>query len=130
MNRKLLTLTIAGALALGSGAILQAKGPDGEGHGRHGRGDKMGFRVERLTKDLDLTPAQQAQVTPIIEQAKPQIQAIHQEARQKTEAVMADTTAKIRSLLTPEQQAKMDKMKAAHEQMRAAREAMRAARQQ
>ncbi len=126
MNRKLLALTIAGALALGSGATLQAKGGDGHG-GRHGKG---GMGIEKMTKGLDLTPEQQAQVTPILEQTKPQIKAIHEEAMKKSQAVMADTMAKIRPLLTPEQVQKLDRMQAAREKMRAAREEMRAARQQ
>lgn len=132
MNRKLLTLTIAGALALGGGAALQAKGPGEEEHGRHGRGpghgDHMGFGMEHMTKRLDLTPQQQAQVNPIIEQVKPQIKAIHEEAMKKSHAVMEESMAKIRPLLTPEQVQKLDKMKAAHEKMREAREAMREAR--
>ena len=64
MNRKLLTLTIAGALALGGGAALEANDMGGGRHGhRHG---KMGFGIEHMTKELDLTPQQQAQVNPIL----------------------------------------------------------------
>ncbi len=132
MTRKLLALTIASALALVGGAALQA-GEKGEGHGRHERGGHRmggGFGMEHLTKGLDLTPAQEAQVNPLIEQVKPQIKAIHEEAMQKSKAVMDDTMAKIRPLLTPEQVAKFDKMKAAHEKMREARQEMREARQE
>ena len=132
MNRKLLTLTIAGALALGGGAGLLAKGPGEEGHGGHGGwhggGHRMEFKMEHLKKDLNLTPQQEAQVDPILEQVKPQIKAIHEEAMKKMQAVMGESMAKIRPLLTPEQQAKFDKMKEAHEKMREAHEAMRAAR--
>ncbi len=122
---------MAGALALGGGAALQA-GEKGEGNGRHGRGEhRMGGRMklERLTKGLDLTPQQETQINPLLEQVKPQIKAIHEEAQQKAKAVMDDTMAKIRPLLTPEQVAKMDKMKAAREKMREARQEMREARQ-
>ena len=86
--------------------------------------------MEHLTKGLDLTPDQQAKVQPIVDQAKPQIQAIHQDAMQKTKAVMDNTMAQIRPLLTPQQQQKLDAMKQAHEKMREARQEMRAARQQ
>jgi len=123
MNRKLLTLTIAGALALGGGSILQAKGP-GEHAGHRGGHHRMGFGLEHLTKDLDLTAQQQAQVNPIIEQTKPQIQAIHKEAMEKTRALMESSMAQIRPLLTPEQQTKLDKMKQAHEKMRDAMKEM------
>ena len=136
MNRKLLTLTIAGALALGGGAVLQAKERGEEGHGwkghggKMGHGERMGFKLGHLTKALDLTPQQQAQVDPIIEQLKPQIKAIHEDAMKKAQAAMAESMAKIRPLLTPEQVQKLDKMKAAHEKMREAHEAMREARQE
>jgi len=120
MKRKPIALTIAGVLALGSGAALQAKNHGHEGGKRHG---KMGkFALEHVTKELDLTPQQQAQVAPIIDQAKPQIRAIHQEAMQKTHTVMQASVAQIRPLLTPEQQQKLDRLQQAHEKMR---EAMR-----
>ncbi|MGZ5020891.1 MAG: hypothetical protein ACXWAV_10725, partial [Chthoniobacterales bacterium] len=64
-----------------------------------------------------LTADQQAKISPIVEQAKPQIKAIHEEAMQKTRAIMENTAAQIRPLLTPDQQAKFDAMKKAHEDM-------------
>ena len=90
----------------------------------------MGNPLEHLTKDLDLTPDQQAKVTPIVDQAKPQIRAIHQEAMEKMHAVMENAGAQIRPLLTPEQQTKFDAMKKAHEDMRKAMQDMHQARQQ
>lgn len=90
----------------------------------------MGNALEHLTKELDLTPDQQAKVTPIVDQAKPQIQAIHQEAMEKTRAVMENAGAQIRPLLTPQQQAKFDAMKKAHEDMMNAMKEMHSARQQ
>src|SRR5215204_6842797 len=86
MKAKLIAVTIAGALTLGT---LAAYAHD-PGHGprmfRH-CGFGGGNAVEHLTKELDLTPEQQAQLAPIVEQAKPQIKAIHEEAMQKTRAV-------------------------------------------
>ncbi len=61
---------------------------------------------------------------PIIDQAKPQIEAIHKEAMEKTHAIMENTGAQIRPLLTPQQQQKYDAMKKAHEEMRKAKEQM------
>ena len=57
---------------------------------------------------------------PIIDQAKPQIEAIHQEAMEKTRVIMESSGAQIRPLLTPQQQQKFDAMKKAHEDMRKA----------
>lgn len=87
-----------------------------------------GNALEHLTKELDLTPDQQAKVAPIVDQAKPQIQAIHQEAMEKTRAVMENSAAQIRPLLTPQQQAKFDAIKKAHQDMLNARKEMHQAR--
>ena len=129
MKRKLITLSFAGALALGSIATLSAgyREPGGE-RGRGGHGGKGGFALERLTTKLNLTAEQETQVAPIIAQAKPQIRAIHQEAMEKTRHVVETTTAQIRPLLTAEQQAKLDQLQAAHEKMREARREMKEAR--
>jgi len=128
MNRTLIAVTTAGALALGTlGLNAQGHegGPERHGGGRGGHGGGPGMRMmmgggnalDHLTKELDLTPEQQAKVTPIVDQAKPQLQAIHQEARQKAQAVMESTGAQIRPLLTPQQQAKFDALRKAHEDM-------------
>jgi hypothetical protein len=63
-------------------------------------------------------------VQPIIDQTKPQIQAIHQEAMEKMLALLENTGAQIRPFLTPQQQQKFDAMKQAHENMRKAMEEM------
>jgi Spy/CpxP family protein refolding chaperone len=124
MKRKLIALTIAGALALGTGAALQAH-PEGDGKGHRMHKMKMmhgGFALKHITKELDLTPQQEAQVKPVIDAAKPQLRAIHEEAMQKSRAIVESSIAQIRPVLTPEQQQKLDKLLAAHEKMR---EAMR-----
>jgi protein CpxP len=106
MKRNFLTLATAGVIALGGFAAVQAQ----TGPGRGARGQGHEFALERLTEGLDLTPDQQAKVQPIIDQAKPQIAAIHREARQKMKAVMDSTVSQIRPMLTPEQQKKFDDM--------------------
>ena len=129
MKRTLIALTVSSALALGTFA-LYAEGPEhGHGHGGMGPG-KWGNPLEHLTKELDLTAEQQAKVSPIVDQAKPQIQAIHQEAMEKMRAVMENATAQIRPLLTPQQQTKFDAIKKAHEDMHNAMKEMHQARQQ
>jgi Spy/CpxP family protein refolding chaperone len=125
MKPKLIALTLGAALALGTLAV-NAQGPGPGGHGHH----MMGNPLEHLTKDLNLTPDQQAKVGPIVDQAKPQIRAIHQEAMQKMREVMENTTAQIRPLLTPEQQQKLDAMKKAHEDMHKAMQEMHDAKSQ
>src|SRR5260370_41471633 len=108
MKRNLLTLAAAGAIALGGFAMVQAQPSHGGGHG---------FGLQGLTKGLNLTADQQTKVQPIIDQAKPQIAAIHQEAMQKMKAGMDSTTSQIRPLLTAEQQKKLDDIQKAHQDM-------------
>ena len=113
MKRNLLTLAAAGAIALGGFAMVQAQ----PGHGGGGRWHGRGFGLEGLVSKLNLTSDQQAKVQPIIDQAKPQIAAIHQEAMQKMKAVMDSTTSQIRPVLTADQQKKLDDIQKAHQDM-------------
>ena len=80
--------------------------------------------LEHLSKDLNLTDDQKAKVQPIIDQARPQIVAIHKEAMEKMHAVMENAGNQIRPLLTPQQQQKLDAMKKAHEDMKKAMDEM------
>ncbi len=116
------------AVSLGGLVYLQAKEPGEHGvkHEHHGPGPEhmMGNPLEHLSKELNLTDDQKTKVQPIIDQTKPQMQAIHQEAMQKMHALLESTTAQIRPLLTPQQQQKLDAMKKAHEDMRKAMEEM------
>jgi len=113
MKRNLLTLAAAGAIALGGFAVVQAQ----PGHGGGGQWHGHGFGLEGLVNKLNLTSDQQAKVQPIIDQAKPQIVAIHQEAMQKMKAIMDSTTSQIRPLLTADQQTKLDAIQKAHQDM-------------
>ena len=127
MTRKLITLMAASAISLSGLAYLQAKEPGEHGpkHEHHGPGPhEMGNPLEHLSKDLNLTDDQKAKVQPIIDQAKPQIEAIHNEAMEKMKAVMESTGTQIRPLLTPAQQEKFDAMKKAHEDMHNAMQEM------
>lgn len=119
-----MTLTAVGAVALGGFTVAMAEHGPGRGHGGW-RGHAFG--LEHMTKALNLTPEQQVKVQPIVDQTRPQIIAIHQEAMQKTKTVIDNAMSQIRPLLTSEQQNKLDGMKKAHEDMRKAREELHAA---
>ena len=128
MTRKLIALTAAAAVSLAGLVYLQAEEPGKHGPKHDGPGGPhpmmMENPLEHLSKDLNLTDDQKAKVQPIIDQAKPQIAAIHKEAMEKMQAVMENAGNQIRPLLTPEQQTKLDAMKKAHEDMRKAHEEM------
>ena len=120
MTRKLITLTAVSAFSLGGFTYLQAGEADGHGPKHVRKHIKMGNVLEDWSKDLNLTDEQKTKVQPIIDQAKPQIEAIHQEAMEKMRVILESSGAQIRPLLTPPQQEKFDAIKKAHEDMRKA----------
>ncbi len=111
MKRNLLALAAAGAIALGGFIVVQAQA----GGARHWHGHAFG--LSGITENLDLTTDQQTKVQPILDAAKPQIVAIHQEAMQKMHTVMNSTLSQIRPMLTAEQQKKLDAIEKAHQDM-------------
>jgi Spy/CpxP family protein refolding chaperone len=124
MKRNLLIFGVIGALALAGYTFAESQGGSGERHGGwHGHGGQ-GFAMGHLTKALNLTAEQQAKVQPLIDQAKPQIIAIHKDARDKTQAIMDKTMSQIRPILTPDQQKKFDDLQKARQDMRNAMKAM------
>jgi Spy/CpxP family protein refolding chaperone len=117
MKRNLLALAAAGAIALGGFVVVQAQ--PGSGGVGHWRGHAFGLRG--ITEKLDLTADQQTKVQPILDAAKPQIAAIHQEAMQKMHTVMNSTLTQIRPMLNADQQKKLDAIEKAHQDMQNAR---------
>ena len=105
------TLTVIAAIALGVFSFAQAQPPVGPHAGWHIN------PLEEMSSTLNLTDAQKAKVQPIVDQAKPQLMAIHQEAMTKAKAVIEASLAQIRPVLTPEQQTKLDAIVKAHEDL-------------
>lgn len=64
--------------------------------------------AERLTADLGLTPDQRAEVERIVGEFEPSFEEFQTRARTEVRAVMSEMEAKIREVLTPEQQTKFD----------------------
>jgi periplasmic protein CpxP/Spy len=124
MKRNILAVVAAGAIALGGFAVLQAQ--PGAGGGWHGHA----FGLRGLTKQLDLTSDQQTKVQPILDAAKPQLAAIHQEAMQKAKGVIDSSLSQIRPLLTADQQKKLDAVQKAHQDMMNAHKELQDAMQQ
>ena len=128
MKRKLLAVVAPGAIALGGFVIVQAQ--PGPGHGGFGGGHGHAFGLRGIADKLDLTSEQQTKVQPILDQAKPQIAAIHQEAMQKAKTVIDSTLSQIRPLLTADQQTKLDAIQKAHQDMMNAHKELHDAMQQ
>jgi Spy/CpxP family protein refolding chaperone len=123
LKRNLMTLAVVGAIAFGSYAFAGAPG----GFAGHAGGHGQAFALAGLTKSLNLTSDQQSKVQPLIDQARPQIIAIHKDAMQKTQAVVDSTMSQIRPLLTPDQQKKFDALQKARQDMRNAMQELHAA---
>jgi protein CpxP len=131
MKSRLITLTAACAALFATVTVGQAQDPAAKNNDRPDRWHhKRGNPMEHLTKALDLTPEQQAKIQPIFDQAKPQLKAARQEARQKVQAIRENIQSQIRPILNPAQQQKFDALKKAREDMRKAREEMRDAMKQ
>jgi periplasmic protein CpxP/Spy len=117
MKRNFLTFASAGAIALGGFAWVNAQDGGGGFGGHHGGWHGHRFAMEHLTKSLNLTPDQQTKVQPLLDQARPQIIAIHKDAMQKTQAIMDKTMSQIRPILTADQQSKFDALQKARQDM-------------
>lgn len=118
MKKNLIALLAVVAITTGFAVAHGGRGERGERGGRRGmRGHNP---LEHLSDTLNLTPDQQTKVQPIIDQAKPQLAAIHREAMEKAKGVVDNAMTQIRPILTPEQQKKADEMRQAREDMRKA----------
>lgn len=91
MNKKIITLALALALPL---TVAAFPGDKGGFEGHHAN------RVERLTKNLDLTPEQ-----------KTKVEAIFKEQEEKFKIIHEETQKRLQEVLTKEQMTKMDDMK-------------------
>jgi len=98
-----------------------AKTPPAEGK-HHGQG-QHGNPVEMLTKALNLTADQQTQVKAIFDETQPQRKAIwedkalsKEDKAAKMKELHTTTFAKVRALLTAEQQTAFDALQQKHEQ--------------
>lgn len=76
--------------------------PGGHAHGGEGHGGML----EHLTKALNLSDDQKAKVAAILEQEKPQFEALRQEHQAKMKALIDDASSKITPLLNADQQTK------------------------
>jgi len=101
-----------GALGFTADRVMDSK------HGREMRGPRA-YR-QRMAEELKLTPQQQASVDSLIEQKHRQIVALYKPVKPQLDSiavlsrVVSDSThAQIKRLLNPEQQQKLDKMRAA-----------------
>ncbi|HOW27950.1 MAG TPA: Spy/CpxP family protein refolding chaperone [Elusimicrobiota bacterium] len=66
--------------------------------------------VNRLSRQLKLTPEQKQQVVSIMEASRVKVDTLMAESRPKFEEIRASTQAEIKKILTPEQREKFDRI--------------------
>jgi Spy/CpxP family protein refolding chaperone len=120
MRNKFLSLAFVGALAMGATGIACAQDstpPVSSDHGMHGRAMDPDSELAHMTKALDLTEDQQAQIKPLLVEQRQQEQALRQDQspsqedrRAKAHAMREETHRKIGALLTDEQKQKAHAM--------------------
>jgi len=101
-----------GALGFTADRVMDVK------HGREMRGPRA-YR-QRMAEELKLTPQQQASIDSLIEQKHRQIVALYKPVKPQLDSIallaheVSDSThAQIKKLLDPDQQQKLDRMRAA-----------------
>jgi Spy/CpxP family protein refolding chaperone len=108
---------LLGAFLAGAALGLAADRVMGDGHRREMRGPR-GYR-QKMARELELTPQQQASMDSLIDQKHRQIVALYKPVQPQLDSiavqarVISDSThAQIKRLLNPDQAAKLDKMRA------------------
>jgi Spy/CpxP family protein refolding chaperone len=124
MRNKVLAMALGGLIALGAQAALCAQDqtappPDqqqGQGHGRRGMMNPD-RQLEHMTKVLNLSADQQAQIKPILLDRQQKMQALwqdqsaaQQDRRAKMQAIRQDTDSRIEAVLNDQQKQQFESM--------------------
>ena len=126
MRNTLSTFALASLLIIGGGAAIAqdnaAPAPQqGQGYGHHGMNPDA--QLQHLTKSLDLTADQQAQIKPILENGDAQMKQLwqdqslsQQDRHTKMQTIHQDTHSKIEAVLTDTQKQKFVEMQEKRQQ--------------
>lgn len=131
MRTKLCTLALAGLLSMAGGVVIaqdNATTTPQQGQAYGHRGMNPDSQLQHLTKQLDLTADQQAQIKPILENTHQQMMQIHQDQslsqqdrRSKMQSIHEDAKSKIEAVLNDTQKQKFEAMQErGHERMQGA----------
>jgi len=114
----LLALTFAVGILTGVAldrAWLLPAGP----HARWEREERVRERYrERLARELRLTPRQRAQIDSILREQQAQVRALRRRVAPEFRRIFQETRRKIEAVLTPEQRARLDVLRARWERER------------
>jgi Spy/CpxP family protein refolding chaperone len=110
-------------VVLGGAALYMARSVWGDGPSRGPHfgppGPERDARVvEQMTRDLDLTPEQQAQLAASLEETRKQMNAVYDSIRPQIQQLREQGRDRIRAFLTPEQREKFEAMLARFDEER------------
>ncbi|MCU0675174.1 MAG: hypothetical protein MUE69_20575 [Myxococcota bacterium] len=100
--------------------VSEARGPRGH-HGHHGRRGRHGdpeARLQHMTQELQLTPAQVEQLRRVFAEQRASREARREEAREERHAAHEAMRARVESILTPEQRQRAQALRQTHQQER------------
>lgn len=80
-----------------------------------GKKDVVKARLNELTKDLNLTPEQQAKIKDIFIKSKQETKKVLEEAKAKVKEIKVESHEEIKALLTEEQKQKFQEIRKKHE---------------
>jgi Spy/CpxP family protein refolding chaperone len=126
MNSKLTKIRLIAAVALGALAAgslaASAQSTNSAPHAGAGQGDRgaqIKERLQRVAEELQLTDAQKEEIKPVLKEEFEKVRDIRadtslepKERRKKMKAVRDDIAGKFKSILTPEQFEKWQKLQA------------------
>ena len=100
--------------------VTEARGPRGHhghrrGHGRHGDPEA---RLQHMTQELQLTPAQVEQLRRVFAEQRASREARREEAREERFAAREAMRARVESILTPEQRQRAQALRQTHQRER------------
>jgi Spy/CpxP family protein refolding chaperone len=112
-----LLVFLLGALA-GAAVVhrVDRQGVEGVLSGRGGA--TVDLIVRRLSRSLDLDPAQRDQVRAIVTETRREIVEIRKPVQAQVEATIERSRARVRAILRPDQQEKFDRIRAEHRKRR------------
>ncbi|MDD5491582.1 MAG: hypothetical protein PHV60_02740 [bacterium] len=115
--KKLLAVIIVGIFVLGSGLAVAKEAPvDNPGVPDQKMGqqreDWQAKRLERLSKELNLTAEQKEKVAGIFKESDAKIKAVMEKAKEDLNTIRDTGGKQIMAILTPEQARKFDEMNA------------------
>src|ERR1035438_8388126 len=115
----MLAVLVAGSMLYAQ--MSQNPGPMGPGPGPQAMPPTPEQRLQHMTRDLNLTEAQQQQIKPLLESESDQMRTLQQDSslappdrNTKMRQLRQGTNDQIRPILTAEQQKKFDEMQSHH----------------